>query len=327
VSPSTTHIVLANRRTKFPNLAHVLGVDKVTLTCQVRELPAPGDLWASTGPHRRSATVQCGAAPVQVTVGSIRRAFWARMEWNPSRMLDPEGWTLCPLDEWLASVEGVAQAVCRELEPVRPPRLWNLNRLDLARDFLTDHPERFLVGLHQVKRAYAKDMTLYRDPATSEAQALVVGVGRAGSVRLYDKHQERSDAPYGLLRWELQAKRWIKRIAGVRTVGDATEASLVDLARDRWEWSGMGATVVGAASAALVIDRLDLSELRKDRLLGRMVRMSTPGLHVSEAAMGDVHRVMAEFGIALGPQWERLGEEQPPSRLDLEQGIEVVEGA
>lgn len=308
------------------NLTHILGVDKAAISCQVYELPAPGGVWLPTGVTRRSATINRHGAGVQVTVGHVQRSVWARAEWNPSRLVDPEGWQLCSLQEWKATVEVVADIVARELQPVRPSGAWNLKRLDLARDFRAMHPDRLLVGLSTGPRAYAKSVALFRSPQTGEPQTLEIKVGRAGSVRLYDKHQENSRVPQRVLRWEVEARQWLKRKAEVRTVSEATASALSGLAWDRWRWSGMGASVVGPTAVALAIESLDATEAHKERLLGHVIRMTTPGVDVSASRLdAEIRRVLTEFGIALTPQWDPLGDDRAAVRLDLARGKEVVE--
>ena len=322
-----------DRRPRLPeeafapsSLVRHLGVDKVALACQVHELPTPSRLWIPRGEVRRSATIVLDGATVQVTVGPVGRTLWARTEWNPSRLTNPDGWETCPLRGWSDTVGVATQIVRRELRPVLSLDAWNVKRMDVARDFTTVHPDRFLVGLGSVPRTYAKTMVLYRSPRTGRPQTLEVGVGGAGKVRLYDKHQERRDAPRGLLRFELEARGWLGSIARVRRVIDATPSTLSSLFEDRWRWSGMSASVVGPSTVALAIESLKIPESRKERMLGRLVRMSTPGVDVSDSGLdADIRRFLNEFGIVPTPQWDPLCEEPPGIRLDLALGREVTE--
>jgi hypothetical protein len=115
------------------------------------DLPEPDGFWLRTGAARRSATLEHKGARIQLTVALLNRTYWVGMEWNPSRMIDPSGWSLFPLTEWRASVEGVARTVTQELRPVRSPDSWNVTRVDVARDFMTAHPAKLLVGFHRMK--------------------------------------------------------------------------------------------------------------------------------------------------------------------------------
>ena len=317
----------SNRGNLYPSLERVLGVDRLSLVFQVSGFPRLEDGWAS----KRSGMfriVECGGATVYMNVFRIGRQVWGKAEWNPSRVLDPNGWGLCSLADLAGTIGQVSDIIFSSATPVLPLELWGVKRIDVARDFQTRNPGHLLTGLMTVGRLYSKDLLLHINPYTFAPESLEVISGKSsGRVSLYSKHAETSVAPEGVLRWEVQARGWAERYGGIKTVGDLNASNIAELAENRWRWSGMGARVVGRTSLAMAIDSLDMTELRKERILGRIWLLNTPGVPLKPSKIDvEVHHLLRNLGMTLPGDWYDVTADRPESELDLARGVEVEIG-
>lgn len=255
---------------------------------------------------------------------------WAKVELNPSRVLDPKGWsaeaggmeTLATLDAAISKAmsEGYFEPMIGSVEEA------NLKRLDTCRDFRNvEHPSFLIGGLIGVHRNYARQARVFYDPNRNGAQTLVVG-GKRNQVRLYNKDEETGGEAAGVVRWEgLNREDWLEEHGAMSKAGDVTDERIEQIGRDRFEWSGMGMRVVSSAQMVTEqIGTLDLSPAKKRHVLGYLLE-SAYGLptKMSRTTAAEYRRIVREAGVVMA--LDGLEETERYSvHLDLDQGREVV---
>lgn len=284
---------------------------------------------------------------VFVSAAYVGGEWWGKAECNPSRVWDPDGCSLVPVDSVHAAAElmwGYAREV---LAPKVDSEDCNVTRVDVARDFRgIRNVGMYVRGLLNVKRPYAKRAFIYADARRHNAETLAVGSG-AGTVRLYDQHSAYADkgAPEGSLRWEVEARGdWIGKGARASKVGRLDGGRLRTLAEQRWEWSGMWRGVRATVDVVEAIDRMTcrhrgegrggrkscgcggLSQAKADRLLGQLVResLSVAGRQSKDTA-ADYEKLKRTLGIV--PSAELFAGAvcfDVSGRLDWELGTEVA---
>jgi hypothetical protein len=294
---------------------------------------------------RGRQVVQAG---VFVGATQLAGAWWAKVECNPARLIDPAGCSLLPVDE-LDDVAAAAFAAARDLvhPEVDDVQAANVKRLDIARDFAgVDQPGPLLWGLLPQRRRHARFQAVWSDPKHKGAQTLWVGSG-AGSVRLYDQHEAYADkgAEEGRLRWELEARAWLCQDTKQVTLGQllAAESRIHEMCEQRWEWSRMGVDVVprsdlvarvsAMAAAGGFVDEdgewRRLSRARAQRVLGQLLASAAGdgflGHTSAKATSADYERIKR----ALGAVPESLlaldqVDAEPIGRLDWQSGTLVA---
>jgi hypothetical protein len=258
--------------------------------------------------------------------------FFGKVECNPARLNDPEGCSLLSLDRvglavglmWAAAEGiGVVSAV--------PVEDWRVKRLDVARDYVgVTVPGFYVRGLMNVRRPYARVVSLYADPARGAAETLWAG-SKAGGCRLYDQHQAYAQrgAQAGAMRFEVEARSsWLSKV-GIETVADLTSGNMESLAAQRWEWSGMGTQITGMANVVERVQGLvhsgELSQAKALHLLGALVAESFGvGAPKSRSTHADYRRWYARLGVRPTVELFAGADVQVTGRLDWESGREVL---
>jgi hypothetical protein len=281
--------------------------------------------------RRKASVTGPGAVPVFVGLQEVpehaHARWWGKVEFNPSRLLDPEGWELADAGE-LGRLVGLAERRARELlSPSERRQDWRVKRIDVARDF---HGVRDASGLLRalapVPRPWARRNFVHSDPRRHGAQTLSVGSG-AGMVRAYDKAAETvGAAPEGTLRWEAECRaRWSAEYGEIARVRDITTARVEGLARNRWEWSGMGVEV--ASNAAQLVARVrqtDLTVREQTMFIGWLFQQAAGDAWrpASGHTLAKFRRVQRDLGIAAPADFGQAG--GVVRRLDFDRGEEVV---
>jgi hypothetical protein len=272
-----------------------------------------------------------GAADVFVGValiGATEKAF-GKVEFNPSRVVDPEGFGLATVAESVEAAHAVWEAARSVVLPAAPVDDSRMNRVDVARDFAGVHSSANLIrALAPVHRSWARRNLVHADPQRHGAQTLMVGSG-AGVVRLYDKAAETEGrAPEGTVRWEAECRSsWIQNYGGLRCLRGVDDECVGRLAENRWEWSAMGAEVAGASRVVDLVAGSGLSRREQASFLGWLL-MQAGGKAWdvgSSATLAKWRRVQRELGIAVGDLAD--GGSGFVSRLDWESGREVFRAA
>lgn len=325
------------------------GIDRISVSFLLDSFESDRSFWSLSsqiysqrGPSARELVGEKFQSKVELADGveafvgvqviydaSPHAPVWGKVEFNPSRVVDPDGCSLASVDVVVGCLGQVMIAAAGLVRPVDGDvSNFRTKRVDVARDFECVEASSALIrGLGSVHRPYSRRNMVFADPKHNGAQTLFVGSG-AGGARLYDKHAETSGkAPEGTLRVEFESRsEWLKNYGGISTVADLSELNVGRLAVDRWEWSAMGAEVASTVGVVEVVIRSDfgLSDREKTMFIGWLVRQSTPHAFEpgSSATLAKFRRLQRELGIAVGP--EALSSVGFVSRLDWETGKEVV---
>ncbi len=331
---------LLTERETAQNLC-MAGLDRISVSFPVEHFDENPSSWNQVtrrmvGTENESATFGVslslgeGKPSVYVGVSDVRKAHgpFGKVEFNPARVVDPAGWQLASVR---ALRQTVVEAVAKALDVLSPgvPSVdeMRVKRLDVARDFQTEHAEFYVRGLAPVHRPWAKRNLVHFDPGKKGAQTLMVGSG-AGVVRLYDKAAEtEGQAPPGTLRWEAECRdEWVQKYGDIVNVADVTEERVTQLASNRWEWSAMG-TDVGAMDR--VVERAKRSGLSQRELLsflGYVTLLANGSGQVAHRNTAAKYRKLSkELGVTIGELEQAAA--QFLGRLDWESGTEVLHAA
>ena len=250
----------------------------------------------------------------------------ARVDFNPSRLLDPDGVSLCPVEEVASLVVRAifdARAVVDGPADVDSVRV---SRLDVARDFRTSDAAAVIRALGPVPRRWARRNLVHADASRGGAQTLMVGSG-AGVVRLYDKAVESEGrAPQGTVRWEVEARRWLARFGALTHLENLTSGSVSALAADRWEWSAMGVEVAcGLSEVVRRVESSGLSPALCRSFLGFLVEQAAGGVAVPapSATAAKYRALQRSLSIVISPELFESGS-SVTRRLDWDSGEEVL---
>ncbi|MFT4287432.1 MAG: hypothetical protein QM595_07295 [Nocardioides sp.] len=339
----TSRAVTAGRRSMSAVLRGV-DPDHAVVVHQADRTPArDGDAVAPRrGPESRQARDDESGAAVMVGVMEMPQGgYWAKIEANPSRLLDPAGCSLCPIEAVPEVVDWLWATLREWVEPSCEVHEAKVKRLDLARDFEdVSMPAAYVRGLLNERRPYARRSFVYNDPARGAAETLFVGSG-SGGVRLYDQHAAYAEkgAREGSVRWEAELRSgWLER-QSLYTVEDLYSPDLLhSIAWDRWDWSRMGVAVTGTANVAQLVARLPREGLlaspggrpswaKADRLLGMLVReaFGVPG-EASKNTVTEYRRMKRALGVL--PTIDLFQADglsvSTMARLDFATGREVV---
>jgi hypothetical protein len=322
-----------------------LGVDKVALSFPLRSFEPDPSAWSSRAESDPGTPAAALTLSGSVTLGEgddqvaafvgVRQVpehascqWWGKVEFNPSRVVDPRGYGLAPVSQLRPAVHAVAKQLRALVEPEdHNTGSWSVKRLDVARDFGdVEQAPTMIRALAPIHRPWARRNLVHADPSRLGAQTLMVGSG-AGVVRLYDKHAETSGvAPVGSVRWEAECRAgWLGSYGGMKRLQDVNEDAASRLARDRWEWSQMGAEVAGDLSRLVGRVRVSGLSVREQRaFLGWMVEQAAGGAWEppSKATLAKWRKVQRDLGIVAPTDLVTTG--AVVRRLDWDSGREVL---
>lgn len=321
----------------------VFGVDKLAIAFPVAGRPPAAGNW-DVALYRRqrgglvSKTASPGAAfaerwqlqteaagtAVHLAVSPIDSRWWCRMELNPARVWLQDGHSPCP--SWFLRT-AVSRAwegtVLGELEPLVEPVDARVRRVDLAVDLQVSDVRFLLLGLFPLHRAHARYVNLRR----GRGLTLELGSRSGGEVRMYDKsEQSKGSVAAGTLRWEVELKGgWLKR-SRLHRFSELTVENLDRVGRTYWEWSRAGTALVPPVMLVERVERLDLSEVIKDRIVGAALRRAVlGGASSTRRRAGDPELLAEALRVALAPLADDLfaASSKGARRLELDQGREV----
>ena len=243
-------------------------------------------------------------------------------------MSDPKGYGLASVEETLDAFSTVVMKLedCLAAEDMDDLSIYKVRRIDVARDFHgVQSPSATIRGLAPLHRNHSKKCVLYTKSSSNYAETLEVGAESSGYVRLYDKHaQSKGAVEPGTLRWEVEAhKPWAKKCGGLETLEDLAEIGVDDLARNRWDWSSMGAEVASVGGVVRAAVKGRFTDLEVTTFLGWLVRQGTPDpSSLASATLSKYRKYQRELGITVAD-----GVWSAPvvsTRLDWETGEEVA---
>lgn len=329
----------SNRRGTRSKTDHpTFGVDRLAVSWPVRSYEPDPSAWSTVSTRNpgtdasaetRSGSVEVNGRKVFVGVQQVGPTgqTWAKVEVNPSRIVDPEGHSLAPVSVLPSVMSDVLKAAAELVEEPEEHGSTKVRRIDVARDFEgVQHPEFFVRGLGPVQRPWARRNLVHFDPTKKGAQTLMVGSG-AGVVRLYDKDAETGGKTPGVLRWETEARRsWAQNYGGIDVLADVSRASVEALALNRWEWSAMGVEVSATSRVIEKVQRSGLTPAQQRNFLGHLLLqsagMEAPGADRTSRRWAKLQR---DIGVSLvHVESDHLGF---VARLDWQSGREVVRAA
>ena len=338
-------VSLSNRReTGSLNEPRGVGLDRLSVSFEVYDWDDDFSKWSSASVQHSlgegaSDKVSKFSRSVEVVPGvnafvgvrvveaaGIRAPVFGKIEFNPSRVVDPEGYSLSDVGSALSAFWMAVSAAGSVVVAARPGEStsYRLKRLDVARDFHSVlAPSALIRGLAPIQRPWSRKNLVHADPARSGAQTLMVG-SNSGVARLYDKNAETKGAvEEGTVRFEIEGRSdWVRNYGKMATVSDISEARVLDFARDRWEWSKMGVEVSSLNGVVEIVARSGLSKREQQYFIGWLVTQATPfGYEPAKATLAKFRKLQKELNIAVGP--EMLSSIGFSSRLDWESG-EVV---
>ena len=340
-------VSLSNRgETSSLNEPLPLGVDRLSVSFEVYDFDQTQQNWDSytqmhsTARDDRTGVVHSLSRSVEVVPGVFahvgvqvrevkgeRGPAIGKIEFNPARVVDPEGFGLASVAD---SVEGLVESVRAAgvvVVPARSDELssYRLKRLDVARDFVgVAHPSALIRGLAPLPRAWARRNFVHADPVKHGAQTLVVG-SNSGLARLYDKFAETGGkVEDGTVRFEIEGRSdWLGNYGKMRTAADLDDESVVVFGRDRWEWAKMGVEVKSISGVVDVVRSSDLSEREQMFFLGWLMVQASPfAYEVSKATLAKFRKLQKELNVAFGADF--VGSIGFSSRLDWDSGQVVT---
>ncbi len=315
-----------------------MGVDRLSVSAPVSDFERDPRAWMSVAdrlpgsPSGRlvyGGKVRVDRAESFVGVTHIRGTgqLVGKVEFNPSRVVDPEGYRLATVDESQEALRAAFDAAGELVTWACSVEDANLRRGDFARDFegVAD-PAGLIRALAPIHKPWARRSAVYSDPGANGAQTHVVGSG-AGSCRLYDKAVEtRGRAPVGTVRYEAQCRSaWLARYGGMAKVVDLTQERARRMAEDRWKWSAMGVEIGATARVVEKVSRSDLSDREQMVFLGWLVSQAAGRgwSTASSRTLAKYRRLQRELGIAVS-DLEAGGGATFLSRLDFDSGREIT---
>jgi hypothetical protein len=301
-----------------------IGIDKLALSLPISGIIQNGQVWDYVYPRRAEAHDYLSAnASLHVTARQVGTGLRCTVEYNPSRLVDPYGWSLCRPEEVFPTVARVLGQLRGRVDFEGGIGDVLVTRLDVARDFNVSDPQFFLTGLRPLHRIMGANPSLWFDEVTGAASSLRVGTARSANPRrpnrvtLYDKGLMRPDAT-GVLRWELEARTWAGKYGGIKTLADLTPDRVESLALDRWAWSRMGEVVV---SEDEFVDRAYsaewLTDIKRDRFLGQYFGILRGKRVLGGSAREEFTKTQRKLGIAASE------ERGTARRLDLLTGTDL----
>lgn len=245
-------------------------------------------------------------------------------QFNPSRVVDPFGSSLCHLKSFRPVIEMVlALMASSTVEPLVDIDQMSVRRLDVARDFLhISEPAQYVLGLRSVPRPYARRISLHSGGYLKNL-TLEAGSRSGGWAKIYDKSANGMD---GRLRFELEAKGWCQSIGSIITVSDLTDHNIRRLVRNRMRWFGLESEIMNFDT---FFDRIDAAELDcriKIGLLryGRSLQIGRVQ-GISQRTENKYKKMIRELGFAVLPDQQSRADFLV-RRLDWRSGREVIVG-
>jgi hypothetical protein len=343
MQPGSAQLFLSNSREACPDNGHPsIGIDRLTVSFPVAEYERDLGAWDShrttgegTPPGWESLSAKVEVANgVQAFVSMFqakRQAYtkWAKVDFNPARVPDPDGHSLAPV----TSIRDAVSETLRSIQPLMTPACaigdLHLTRLDVARDFEgVENPAATLLGLLPMPRKWAKTTTLDVNPRSSQCETLSVRSGSAGMVRLYDKWVETDGAVApGTVRFEAECRKgWLRNYGAMRVLDDVEACRVEELAWNRWEWSQMGVVIVEQPDDLVAaVARLGLRGMDALKFIGWTVAQGAGGgiKPASRTTEAELRRLARAAGIGLSPGFPGSAAAR---RLDFATGREVTVG-
>jgi hypothetical protein len=265
------------------------------------------------------------------------------VEFNPSRMLDPGGDTLCAANLVEACVIYVMKELSYAVMPAwgvdsatgefifedhtRWPKGWQkevlLTRLDLARDIYSTFKSFGVASLTHIRKKRHRKDVLYRNGEV--VQTMTWGSKTTVRCNFYNKSKvHHGDEKGGWFRFEEQARTQGLKKHGLRTLDGVTEANVHRLLWERWELSQLSSEVSISEGSLDFIKELHCHTTPKkvQTFLGIALSMAKGfPTYMNDRTISDYRKMGAKCGFNLGDDLETLGSKTV--RIDFANGLVV----
>lgn len=248
----------------------------------------------------------------------------ARLEFNPSRVIDPEGMQIVDAEE-LTRVTGQVVEHFELSLGTEVVGHGEVSRIDVATDFQwVERAAVLFPALSLVHRPHARQPSqLFADPRDGSWSGVVFPYSDE-RIQLYDKHNESHGlAPRGTLRFEAQLHRKKARSEGLDSVGDITQEILDAVAKTAWDRSRLGTKVASVEVIEGLVESTDWTDRDKTMFVGHLHRRDQGrDIAWSNDRRVKYNKQLAELGLTTA---QRGGETPCLVYLDWESRREVVE--
>ena len=300
--------LLSNRcsfciRNNFPQptipLSPSIGIDKVAIEIPLAAGIGDPKLFLSSlkntllGRWATKATTLHTGTGAKIEWQFLKTRWSIRIEFNPSRFIDPDGCTLATPNQTIHVIRELITEFMFESEDALPCFVitdndeidienWNPNwmnlirvsRLDTAIDFTIDNPRFDISNYNQIAPKYAKATSVtYSKKGQAETWTGVYS-NKDGFPMLYDKtHQAqkkqiKQPPPIGTKRFEFRLGRQTLTRAHIHTLADVNHTKFEYALRQGWEYSNVGSIVHSPDSWMEIVTNSDLDPMVKASLIG-----------------------------------------------------------
>lgn len=288
----------------------------------------------------REATVDLGHG-VSIFVRLREQPTWqATVQFNPARLLDPDGWRPAAIHAVPGAVAAVlamltargllthrdcvtSDGVVQESPGLEVVDGIELQRADFAWDVRVEDTGRHL---DHMRKRVGKVRSV--PPNAKGNKGTVYFGAKDDRMAVYDKHRQSGGvAPAGTLRVEMQLRSlWLTRSA-IRTVGDVTEQSAAAFFVQEFHRLGLDAKITDSGALERLLDTPGVSYTKLCAVLGDAM-VEAAGLESRRTLSADTareyRRIRASSGCSSPDALFKRGD-GVTRYLDLEQNYEVVE--
>jgi hypothetical protein len=265
----------------------------------------------------------------------------AVVEFNPARVTDLQGDTLCDVDKLEATVVWAIKGLSEALMPIwcfdrataeitnhdhhKWPPVWRtmveITRLDIARDIYCPFQPFGVSNLMHIKKTRYSGDVIYRNNGVP--QTLVWG--KALRASFYNKSLiHHKDAEGGWHRFEIQVKTAELKKRSLRTIEDISKDKVHGLLWERWDLSNFSneLTIASGAESFKKLLLARTTAIRAETFMGIAASMALGlPMKMNSRTIDEYRKLGEELGFALGNTFESFGTRRV--RIDFAKGTVV----
>ena len=332
-------LVAASR--EFTQHTEYAGVDKICIQYRLdKELSDGSDevftsqglqaTWLPGGGLAYAKGTIKGPNDASIMINIYQDASFAKVEFNPSRLLDPEGSTLCHPDLVKDTVGAIivflgrrgvvpswyldrSTGEIRDSGPNSWPADWedqvNILRLDIARDFYSPFKDFSVSKLKDLHISGYPDVSFYANNGVINT----LSWGSSNHVRhsLYNKSLKHDgDAEGGWTRFEIQQRGYRLKTQGISSLCDINADSVFTLLWDRWDASGLNKPISIGEGGRNLVELLSkvLPPAKVATFIGlAYLKMEGIPLKLNPKTLMAYRKIGESVGFILGSSLENLG--------------------
>jgi hypothetical protein len=251
------------------------------------------------------------------------------VDFNPSRLFDPDGDTLCPVDKLEAAVLWVVRELSYAvvpnfgydaksgeifaLEEQKWPKDWKrhitLTRLDVARDIYSPFRSFGVKDMASISKKRYKNDVLYRN--SGQIQTLSWGSSSSVRYNFYNKSkQHHNDPEGGWFRLEAQIHTQYLKTLGFRTLDGVVKDRVEAYLWDRFYACNLNSVLTLAEGSFELAARLHniCSEVKCQTFIGLAYSMEyNLPISMNERTVDDYRKIGVQVGFHLGQSVTNFG--------------------